>query len=84
MINLLGTAKREIEEIIKKLTDIKNRVNKMAENADFKMLFDKRRDLFSIGYDIESDSLGKSYYDLLASEARQASFIAIARGEINQ
>ncbi|KHD37627.1 NdvB [Clostridium acetobutylicum] len=84
MINLLGTAKREIEEIIKKLIDIKNRVNKMAENADFKMLFDKRRDLFSIGYDIESDSLGKSYYDLLASEARQASFIAIARGEINQ
>ena len=43
-----------------------------------------KRQLFSIGYDIESDTLGKSYYDLLASEARQASFVAIAKGDVHQ
>ncbi|URZ17704.1 GH36-type glycosyl hydrolase domain-containing protein [Clostridium felsineum] len=84
IIASLDSAEKEINEILKKLQHIQNRINIMAENTNFKMLFDKKRELFSIGYDIESDSLGKSYYDLLASEARQASFIAIAKGEINQ
>ena len=48
------------------------------------MLYDERRQLFAIGYDVEKDSIGNSYYDLLASEARQASFVAIAKGEVEQ
>ena len=42
----------------------------------------KTENLFRIGYDVENDSLGKSYYDLLASESRQASFVAIAKGDV--
>ena len=38
--------------------------------------------LFSIGFDIEENKLTPSYYDLLASEARQASLIAIAKEKV--
>lgn len=48
----------------------------------FEPLYDKKRRLFSIGVDTEKGGLSKSYYDLLASEARTSSFIAIARGDV--
>ena len=49
-------------------------------------LYDAQRQLFTIGYrmpDAESPGrLDSSYYDLLASEARLTSFIAIAKGDV--
>jgi cyclic beta-1,2-glucan synthetase len=48
----------------------------------FGFLFDGRRGLFSIGYRVAEGALDDSYYDLLASEARLASVIAIARGQV--
>ena len=51
---------------------------------DFSILYDEKKELFSIGYDIEAEKLQDVYYDLLASEARQTSFIAIAKGDIPQ
>lgn len=50
--------------------------------ADFKKLYDTERGLFSIGFNIEENKLTDSYYDLLASEARQASFIAISKKDV--
>lgn len=61
-----------------------SRINKIISNMEFKPLFDNKMQLFSIGYNVEEGHLTKSYYDLLASEARQASFIAVARGEIDK
>jgi cyclic beta-1,2-glucan synthetase len=53
---------------------------------NFGFLFDPRRQLFAIGYQLaDSESAGRldaSYYDLLASEARLASFLAIAKGDV--
>ena len=51
-------------------------------NADFSKLYEKEKQLFSIGFDIEENKLTDSYYDLLASEARQASFIAISKKDV--
>lgn len=51
---------------------------------DFSFLFDASRDLFSIGYNAGEHRLDSSFYDLLASEARLASFIAIAQGQAGQ
>jgi len=65
----------------KQLTD---RIQRIIDNTHFAPLYDHERQLFSIGYNIEEDKLTNSYYDLLASEARQTSYIAIARGEISQ
>ncbi|HVD93074.1 MAG TPA: glucoamylase family protein [Vicinamibacterales bacterium] len=53
---------------------------------NFRVLFDAKRQLFAIGYrlaDAEGPGrLDASYYDLLASEARLASFLAIAKGDV--
>jgi cyclic beta-1,2-glucan synthetase len=49
---------------------------------EFGFLYDRSRALFAIGYRAGSPALDPSYYDLLASEARLASFMAVARGEV--
>lgn len=51
---------------------------------DFSFLFDESRDLFAIGYQVGYQRLDASFYDLLASEARLASFVAIAQGQVGQ
>lgn len=51
-------------------------------NADFSKLYDEEKGLFSIGFNIEENKLTDSYYDLLASEARSASFVAISKKDI--
>ena len=56
----------------------------MWEHTDFSMLFDPHRKLFSIGYNLNEGRLDPSFYDLLASECRLASFLAIAKGDVAQ
>jgi cyclic beta-1,2-glucan synthetase len=51
------------------------------EAMDFGFLLDKQRNVFHIGYNVDDSRLDSNYYDLLASEARIASLIAIAKGE---
>ncbi len=51
---------------------------------DYRFLYDSARDLLSIGYNVDERRLDASYYDLLASEARLASFVAIAQGQLPQ
>ncbi len=51
-------------------------------NMDFGKLYDKKKHLFTIGYNIEEEALTNGHYDLLASENRQASFVAIAKGDV--
>ncbi len=57
-----------------------------AENSfqamDFTFLFNTQRKVFHIGYNVTADRLDDNYYDLLASEARLASFLAIAKREV--
>ena len=54
----------------------------LAAAMDFRFLYKPDRHLFAIGYNVAQDRLDESAYDLLASEARLASFLAIARGEM--
>jgi cyclic beta-1,2-glucan synthetase len=54
------------------------------EHTDFGMLYDPGRELFSIGFNTEQGQLDGSYYDMLASECRLASYLAIARGQVPQ
>lgn len=57
-------------------------VDNLIINTDFKPLYDYEKRLFSIGFNVEENKLTDSYYDLLASEARQASLVAIAKHDI--
>ena len=54
----------------------------MVEAMDFGLLFDSDRQLLSIGYRVDDSTLDPTCYDLLASEARLASFVAIAKGDV--
>ena len=51
---------------------------------DYDFLFDKARHLLAIGYNVAERRLDSSYYDLLASEARLCTFVAIAQGQLPQ
>jgi cellobiose phosphorylase len=70
-------------ERIKALEEVARRCQEMAE-MDYSFLFDKSRDLFAIGYNVGDQRSDSSFYDLLASEARLASFVAIAQGQLGQ
>ena len=51
---------------------------------DFRFLFDSQRQVFHLGYNITAGKLDSNHYDLLASEARIASILAIAKGDVPQ
>ena len=51
---------------------------------DFSFLFDPARELFSIGFNVTESRCDASFYDLLASEARLCSYVAIAQGQVPQ
>ncbi len=51
---------------------------------DFSFLFDVERKLFTIGYNVTASRADDSFYDLLATEARLASFVGIAKGDVPQ
>ena len=50
----------------------------------YDFLFDETRHLLAIGYNVGEHKRDSSYYDLLASEARLGTFVAIAQGELPQ
>src|SRR5262245_7121007 len=72
-------------DLARRLRSLARRAQALAEGMDFRFLYDHQRKIFAIGYrldDVEGPGrLDTSYYDLLASEARLASFIAIAKGD---
>jgi hypothetical protein len=67
--------------IVDRLESVARRAREMASAMDFQLVYDPRRRLLAIGYDARSGKLDESSYDLLASESRLASFIAIAKGD---
>ena len=62
--------------------EIISRIDNLINDTDFNTLYDFKKRLFSIGFNVEENKLTESYYDLLASEARQASLVAIAKRDI--
>jgi cyclic beta-1,2-glucan glucanotransferase len=66
----------------RRLTALATIAGRMFDAMKFDFLFDPARHLFSIGYRAADGSLDSNCYDLLASEARLASFVAIAKGDV--
>src|SRR5437762_434189 len=83
-----GHTRRRRSALSTRLHDLARRADGLADGMDWKFLYDRARGVFSIGFRLaEPNTAGRldgSYYDLLASEARLASIIAIARGEVPQ
>ena len=88
-IGYLYTAKQflkkiENEETLNylKVNNLIEIIDKIIKETNFKVLYSEKNRIFSIGFNIEENSLTPSYYDLLASEARQASLIAISKKDV--
>ena len=82
MSDALEGANRPAETVSDRLMAIAERSMSFFHAMQFGFLFNAERQLLSIGYRIADGTLDSSYYDLLASEARLASFVAIAKGDI--
>jgi len=75
----LGAQLAPLEARLKALEDV---ARSIALSTEFDFLLDPDRLLLSIGYQVAEGVLDPSCYDLLASEARLASFMAIAKGDV--
>jgi cyclic beta-1,2-glucan synthetase len=76
---LLETAEARARTLCEELAELAARAESWRSAMDFTFLFDPKRKLFHIGYDAETDKLDPHFYDLLASEARLSSFLAIVQ-----
>ena len=64
------------------LRSLAGRCRSLYDKMDFKGLYDSERHLFHIGLQVDQQALDISYYDLLASESRLTSYLAIAKGDV--
>ena len=68
--------------LLERLTAIRAELEKFVDEMDFGFLYNPQRRIFHIGYNLNSGMLDLNYYDLLASEARITSIVAIAKGDV--
>jgi cyclic beta-1,2-glucan synthetase len=78
----LRSAEARARALCGELLDLAARADEQVRGMDFKLLYDGERKLFHIGYNATQDQLDGHHYDLLASEARLASYLAVVKGEV--
>src|SRR6185436_11185122 len=77
-------AAKTARTISNRLVTIAQTCQQIVDETDFKFLLDGERKVFTIGYNVSEGHHDNSFYDLLATEARLASFVAIAKGDVPQ
>ncbi len=82
LVLVLERSAASARSLERRLSALAQRAGDMFRAMEFDFLFDSGRQLLSIGYRVADGELDPSYYDLLASEARLASFVAIAKGDV--
>jgi cyclic beta-1,2-glucan synthetase len=82
--SLLAVSQKNLVRLKEDLSCVASRAEKAADAMDFGFLLVESRHLLSIGFDGGTGELHSACYDLLASEARIASFLAVAKGDIPQ
>lgn len=75
-----GLSDYEKEE--KEISKLRQRIKVIIQKARLSVFYDEAYKLFSIGYDPQSGENSKSHYDMLMSEARMTSYLAIALGQV--
>ncbi len=69
-------------ETNERLRTLADQCEALAWQADFNFLYHRKRHLFHIGYRVAEQQLDAGFYDLLASESRLTSLLAIAKGDV--
>jgi cyclic beta-1,2-glucan synthetase len=78
----LGGSADAAASLTARLSVLEDAARSMALAMEFSFLLNAERNLLSVGYLASEGALDANCYDLLASEARLASFMAIAKGDI--
>ena len=78
----LAAAEAEVFQMLAAFADAGQLIEQLIAEMDFALLYNPERSLFHIGYNVDTESKDANYYDLLASEARLASLLAIAKGDV--
>jgi hypothetical protein len=84
LLSMVSGARMDAARLVQELQAVSTEAGRLADEMSFAFLWSRRRKLLSIGFDGGEKILHDACYDLLASEARTASFIAIAKDEIPQ
>jgi cyclic beta-1,2-glucan synthetase len=80
----LQSASKFSASLLEDFTSLAQRAEIFFQEMSFGFLYDPNRHVFHIGYNVEAGRLDQNYYDLIASEARLTSLVAIARGDVPQ
>jgi hypothetical protein len=80
----LAHSVRELDELHRNLETLAADADQLVDDMDFGMFYDQGRRVFSVGYTVNESKLLKTSYDLLASEARSALFVGIAKNDLPQ
>jgi cellobiose phosphorylase len=86
LVELRGAVRLGARRAASRISELEELAARATELGDFDygFLYDRDRRLLSIGYDVADHRLDASFYDLLASEARLTSYVAIAQGKLPQ
>lgn len=68
--------------LMEKIESITKNIDIMFSNVDFRFLYNEKRKLFHIGYNLSSQKLDSGCYDLAASEFLLTSFLTVARNDV--
>lgn len=82
MESAVRIARQAATDLVTRINTLALLVDRFVAEMDFGFLFDERRDVLTIGFNVTAGRRDESFYDLLASEARLASFVAIATGDV--
>jgi cyclic beta-1,2-glucan synthetase len=81
---MLPAAAERLRALASAVRHCANEAFRLATEMDFGFLIQQDRQMLSIGYDVPGEELHSACYDMLASEARIAAFISVAKGDIRQ
>ena len=77
----LAAGLTEYEDGDERILPLSRQASRLASETDLSLFFDKKSGLFSLGFDVKTNRKEPGCYDLLMSEARTASYFAVATGQ---
>ena len=82
MSNQSDASRDSVKRMLRDLNQMAQEADDYFNAMDFKFVFNKKRKLFTIGYNIETERKDRSHYDMLCSESRLGSYIAVGKGDV--
>ncbi|MEO8346080.1 MAG: glucoamylase family protein [Betaproteobacteria bacterium] len=83
MERVIGSASGAARQRMVAIESLASQCDELSQ-MDFRLLYDPARRLFTVGFNVDDPQKDAGYYDLLASEARLTTLVAVAQGQVPQ